>query len=520
MIQIKNVTITHKKDLRVLLEGVSFTLGDQDRAVLIGEEGNGKSTLLAWIHDPHLIEDYAIAEGERILNGGTTGYLPQELPDTVKSLTAYEYFSASPAFLDASAGELSDMARSLGFEESFYYEDRTLRMLSGGVRIRVELARLLLEKPSVLLLDEPSNDLDLASLDCLEDVIRSFPGPVLFISHDEVLIRDCANMIIHIEQIRKKTKSRVSVVHADYDTYLQQRGLAIEKQTQEAKADQRAKKERDERYRRIREKVARAQNTISRQDPYHAALLKKKMHTVKSLGERFAKQDEDMTQMPDTEDAIYFSLNGRAMPASKIVFSIDLTELHAGNDPKAPVLARNIHLEMRGPEKTVLIGANGCGKSTLLRAIRKELEGRTDLSVQYMPQNYEDLLPMDKTPVDYLCKDGSREEQSRIRTFLGALKYTADEMDHEIRELSGGQKAKIFLLKMSLSDADLLLLDEPTRNFSPLSGPVIRQMLSAFPGAILAISHDRLFLTEVADRILMLTEDGLVPIEGDEISTF
>lgn len=516
MIQIKNVTITHKKDLRVLLSGVSFTLQDDDRAVLIGEEGNGKSTLLKWIQDPSLIEDYATGEGERILNGARTGYLPQELPKDKQGFTVYEYFSGEPSFLEASPSELADVARKLSFDETFYYEDKTLSMLSGGERIKAQLARILLSRPNVLLLDEPSNDLDLATLDDLEEVIRDFPGPVLFISHDEVLIRDCANMIIHIEQVQKKTKSRVSVVHADYDTYLSLRGEAIDKQTRDAKQDLREKKARDEKYRRIREKVANAQNKISRQDPYHAALLKKKMHTVKSMGARFEKEDQDMTAMPDVEQAIYFSLNGQAMPASKIVLDVTIPELHAGNDPEGEVLARDIHLQMKGPEKAVIIGANGCGKSTLLKEIYNEVKDRTDLSVQYMPQNYEDLLPMDETPVEFLCPDGMKDEKSRVRTYLGSLKFTAQEMDHAIQELSGGQKAKLFLLRMSLSDANLLLLDEPTRNFSPLSRPVIRRMLSAFPGAILAVSHDRLFLTEVADTILLLTENGLQPIEDPE----
>ena len=114
------------------------------------------------------------------------------------------------------------------------------------------------------------------------------------------------------------------------------------------------------------------------------------------------------------------------------------------------------------------------------------------------------------TPVEYLDKSGDKEERTRIRTYLGSLKYTADEMDHPIRELSGGQKAKILLLKMSLSGSNVLILDEPTRNFSPLSGPVIRKLLKEFPGAVISISHDRKFINEVCDKVYELTEDGLI----------
>ena len=117
------------------------------------------------------------------------------------------------------------------------------------------------------------------------------------------------------------------------------------------------------------------------------------------------------------------------------------------------------------------------------------------------------------TPVDYLAQTGDKEERTRIRTYLGALKYTADEMEHRISQLSGGQKAKIFLLKMSLSGANVLILDEPTRNFSPLSGPVIRQMVKEFPGAVISISHDRKYIAEVCSRVYRLTADGLKTME-------
>ena len=149
------------------------------------------------------------------------------------------------------------------------------------------------------------------------------------------------------------------------------------------------------------------------------------------------------------------------------------------------------------------------GKTTLLHQIAAQLLNRTDISAEYMPQNYEELLTLSMTPVDFLDRTGDKNERTRIRTYLGALKYTAEEMEHTIAELSGGQKAKLLLLKMSLSGADVLILDEPTRNFSPLSGPVIRQVLQEFPGAVISISHDRKYMEEVCDKIYRLTENGL-----------
>ena len=191
----------------------------------------------------------------------------------------------------------------------------------------------------------------------------------------------------------------------------------------------------------------------------------------------------------------------------KTVIEYELSKLVTPDGKR--ILAEGIHLKIKGSEKICMIGANGAGKTTLLKKIAEELLNRNDIKAEYMPQTYEDLLDLDVTPVDYLDKTGDKEERTRIRTYLGSLKYTPDEMEHPIRELSGGQKAKVLLLRMSLSGANVLILDEPTRNFSPLSGPVIRKMLREFPGAVISISHDRKYIEEVCDKIYQLNPNGL-----------
>lgn len=509
MIQVKNLNVVHKKDLRTLIENFNVVLNDGDKAAIIGEEGNGKSTFLQWLYNPQMALEYCEASGERIAQGQILAYLPQELAllDSKKSI--YEYFMEEQAFFEKEQNTLKRLAREFGFPCDFYYSDQQMGTLSGGEKVKTQLLRILLKDPDALLLDEPSNDIDLNTLKWLEQFILKWEGIVLYISHDETFIENTANTIIHMEQICKKTKCRHTVAHMPYKQYVQERLAQFKKQEQIAASDMREKRAREEKYRRIYQSVEYAQDSITRQNPAKARLLKKKMHAVKSMGRRFEREYKEMAKMPESEDAIYFKIGcGEAeIPLGKTVIDFSLEKLYTPGGTK--VLAENISLHIRGPEKICIVGKNGAGKTTLLQKIKDELLGRQDICVEYMPQDYAKILNLDITPVDFLCKSGDKEEQTKIRTYLGALKYTPDEMNHAIRQLSGGQKAKIFLLKMSLADVNVLVLDEPTRNFSPLSGPVIRQMLKGFPGAIISISHDRKYIGEVCDKVYRLTQTGL-----------
>lgn len=509
MLQIKNLNIVHKKDFRIILENFNCVLNDGDKAVIIGEEGNGKSTLLQWIFCPDMIVDYCEAAGERMLQGQKPGYLPQELPAQDCRKSIYEYFLEEPMFLEQTPKELNRMAKEIGLPVDFFYRDQHMGTLSGGEKVKAQMLRILLSKPDILLLDEPSNDIDLETLEWLERFILGWKQIVLFISHDETLIEHTANAVIHIEQIKRKTQCRYTAVHMPYLQYRQERLQQFEKQERMAENERREKKIRDEKYQRIYQSVEHAQGSISRQNPGKGRLLKKKMHAVKSMGRRFAREEERMTEMPEEETAIFFKLGNEEskIPMGKTVIEYSLDKLYTPDQER--VLAENIRLQIRGSQKICIVGTNGAGKTTLLHKIAEDLLDRTDIHAEYMPQNYEELLDSSITPIDFLDASGDKEIRTRIRTYLGALKYTADEMNHTAGQLSGGQKAKLFLLKMSLSGANVLILDEPTRNFSPLSGPVIRKMLKEFPGAIISISHDRKYIDVVCDKVYRLTEKGL-----------
>lgn len=506
MLQINHLTITHKRDLRTILEDFSFVLNRGDKAVVVGEEGNGKSTLLKWIYDPALIAPYADVEGTRTTRFETMGYLPQELPAAEKEKTVYEFFSARDSFLDASPRTLASLGARLGLADDVWYSQQRMGTLSGGEKVKLQIAALLLAEPDILLLDEPSNDIDVETLEQLETLIRDWAGSVLFISHDETLIENTANRVVLLEQLRRKTASRCTVANMPFAQFMAERAAAFAKQAQLAGSERREERKAMEKFRRIQQSVEHAQENVSRADPSTGRLLKKKMASVKAMERRYAREHEEMTDYPEQESPILIRFHTeRAMPAGKTVLDCKLPELRCGER----VLARNVELMVRGPEKVCITGKNGAGKTTLLRTIAGELLTRDDLHACYMPQDYEELLNLDETPVDYLAPSGDKDELTRVRTYLGSMRYTAEEMYHPIRALSGGQKAKLLLLKMSLVDADVLILDEPTRNFSPLSGPEIRALLRAFPGAIVSVSHDRKYIAEVCDKVYRLAEDGL-----------
>lgn len=513
MLQIKHLTIRHKKDYRILLEDFNLCINQGDKCALIGEEGNGKSTLLKLIYAPEMAEDYVEYEGEILRTGERFGYLPQELPDSQRTKTIYEYLTESDVFYDKNPGELAQLCAKIGFPLERLYSEELLGVLSGGEKIKVQLIRLLIEEPTMLLLDEPSNDLDIETLIWLEGFIQNCEIPVLFISHDETLLERTANRIIHIEQLRRKTTPRCTVIYTDYQDYIANRSMQFEKQEQEARNERRAYDKQQEKFRRIQQKVEHQQNAISRQNPHGAALLKKTMHRIKAYEARFEKEFENMTEMPEYEEAMFTKFgNQTPIPNGKVVldFTLDTLSVPTSGDSQEPmILARNIHLFIQGPEHICITGKNGCGKTTLMRILAEQLLQRTDLKAAYMPQNYEELLDLEQTPVEFLS-DGSKESISMMRTYLGSMKFTADEMTHPMRELSGGQRAKVMLLYLDTSGCDVLLLDEPSRNFSPLSNPVIRRMLADYQGAIISISHDRKYITEVCDKIYELTEGGLV----------
>lgn len=503
MLQIEHLTITHTKDLRVIVSDLNLCLHAGDRAAIIGEEGNGKSTLLKLIYDPDSVQDYVQFEGR--VSPGTThiGYLPQSLAPEEAAMSAAEFWDQG---YPADPGQAAKLLKRLGLSREMAGDCRPMATLSGGERVRLRLAKLLALEPELLLLDEPTNDLDLQTLQWLEDFLLNSTVPILFVSHDETLLERTANVIVHLEALRRKNLPRCTVARVGFRDYMESRDRKFLHQAQVSQWEHRAFQEKMDRFLRIRNKVEHQQSTISRQDPHGGQLLKKKMHTLQSMERRFAQEKERLTQMPELEEAIFLRFPETVnVPRGKTVLDLTLPVLETGGK----TLSRDIRLKLVGPEKVGIIGDNGCGKTTLLRAISEVMGSRSDLQMAYMPQDYGDILDEELNPVNALNPTGDPARATKIRQYLGSVRFTTREMSHPVGELSGGQKAKLFFLGMILDEAQVLLLDEPTRNFSPLSAPVIRKILAQYGGAIISVSHDRRFLEEVCQTIYALTPEGL-----------
>lgn len=249
--QIKNLTITLKKDQRKIIDDLTFSINENEKIALIGEEGNGKSTILKAISNESENLEYANVKGE-ISKDESTIYVPQILN------AAYLEKSVEELLYDeeSSEADVSEFYKILNqFELEIYDLTRILKTFSGGERVKILISLAISRNPSLLILDEPTNDLDFKSIEALEKIVKNYNGKIIFASHDTRFIQNVANKIMHFELIENKTKSRVNISSNDYNTYVQNREEAIKIQTQRAKNDEARMNEKEERWRKVHDKV-------------------------------------------------------------------------------------------------------------------------------------------------------------------------------------------------------------------------------------------------------------------------
>ncbi len=497
MLEIKDLKIENHE--QTILDQVSFIVHDHDKLAIIGEEGDGKSTLLKAIMG---LCTYATVTGMINTHGKRLGYLKQTMSEHDFKLSVFHYLFCDMDDYYQKMDLFYRICQQLDWNLDIF-SSLQVRDLSGGEKVKLQLCRILLTEPDILLLDEPTNDLDLETLSWLEQFINNDARPILFVSHDELFLEHTANCILHLERIHKKEIPKATFTRCDYFTYVTSRMHMLEKTTQVAHAERRKQKKQEEKLQQIMNKVEYQQETISRSNPHGGRLLKKKMKNLKAQERKL--ENRNMTEVPDVEEAISFFFPEVNIPKEKVILKLSLEELKVENH----VLSHSLELEVRGPKHVVITGKNGVGKTTLLKYIAQVLKDRTDIKVGYMPQNYDEVLSGFDTPISFLLEHHPQIPVYIVRKWMGNMNLKREEMVGDMIKLSGGSKAKLCLLKLMVDDCDVLLLDEPTRNVSPLSNPVIRKALKQYQGCIISVSHDRKYIEEVADTVYLLEQDGI-----------
>ena len=507
MIKINHLTITQNKDLRDLVSDLSMTIQDGEKVAIIGEEGNGKSTLLKTLMGEAL-PDFTI-RGDIQSDYQSLAYIPQKLPEELKKKSLHDYFFLDSLDLDYSI--LYRLAEELHFDSNRFASNQEIGSLSGGEALKIQLIHELAKPFEILFLDEPSNDLDLETVDWLKGQIRKIRQTVIFISHDEDFLSQTADTIVHLRLVKHRKEAETLVEHLDYDCYSEQRKANFVRQSQQAANDQRAYDKTMKKHRRVKQNVETALRATK--DSTAGRLLAKKMKTVLSQEKRYERAAQAMTQKPLEEEEIrLFFSDIQPLPTSKVLIQLE-KNLSIGER----ILVQELQLTVRGQEKIGIIGPNGVGKSTLLAKLQQLLSTKREIALGFMPQDYHKKLQLDLSPIAYISKTGEKEELQKIQSHLASLNFSYPEMQHQIRSLSGGQQGKLLLLDLVLRKPNFLLLDEPTRNFSPTSQPQIRKLFATYPGGIITVSHDRRFLKEVCSSIYRLTEHGLEVVDLEDL---
>lgn len=498
MLHIQNLTITHQNDLQELIKDLNLLLNTGEKLAVIGEEGTGKSSLIKAIVQPDMLASYARLTGTITNKFHLIGYLPQELEKETLKWTVTDFLYREVDYGHFDFNLLYKYAGLFNLDlNRFETHHQTLSSLSGGELLKVQLLKILAINPDLLILDEPSSDLDLETLQWLEGFICHSEKTILFISHDESLLTRAATAILHLELLKRRTVPRATYFKGQYESYKQERKERFEHQLQIARKEREEHSKKMARHHRIHQSVEHAlRNT---HDSTAGRLVAKKMKNILSQEKRLTKEGENLTEIPQDMDAIaLFFSEIQTIPASKKILFWENKILSTG---------QTIDLQIRGQDKLVITGKNGIGKTRLLKEILKTLQARRDISVGYMPQYYEEEFVENETSLSFLRPVADEE---KARSLLASLKFTSQEIKHSVHDLSGGQKAKLFLARMVLAGNNVLVLDEPTRHFSPTSQPLIRQVLTDYPSAIISVSHDRFFIEEVVDIEYHLKENTLV----------
>ena len=389
--------------------------------------------------------------------------------------------------------EMIGILNSMAFDESFY--NKKISSLSGGERTRLALAALLLEKPDILLLDEPTNHLDIGTLKWLEQYLEAYRGTIMIVSHDRYFLDRTVNRIFEVEN------HKVYSYQGKYSDYAAQKKLRRETELRAYNNQQREIARQEEMIRRMKQ---RGTEHLAKR----AASREKRLDML----ERIERPESEMGKMK-----INFKEN---FPSGGDVIMAENLEKSFGRGTEHRELFHGVNLDIKRGERICILGTNGVGKTTLLRVLLGELTPdagylKIGHNVAFGYYDQGQLLLSDANTVLEELKESYRlYTDTEMRSILGRFLFRGEEVFLPVGSLSGGEKARLSLLKLMLSGANTLILDEPTNHLDIESKEVFEEALMEFPGTVIVVSHDRYFLQRIPTRILELTQDGVIEYLG------
>lgn len=506
---------------RALYENANMFVKPKDKIGLIGLNGRGKSTLLKIINGEYKIDSGTVSKS----NDCTIGFLNQDLlsyqtDDSILTVAmgAFKEVVDIERQLEAIIKKLEteysdDLVEKMSkLQEKFDHLDgysiqskaeevlegigfttadlhRPLKQFSGGWRMRVMLAKLLLEKPSLLMLDEPTNHLDLPSIEWVENYLRNYDGAVIIVSHDRTFLDNVITKTVDV------TQQQLVTYEGNYSFYLQEKELRQEIQ-QGAYENQQQKIRQTERFiERFKAKATKARQVQSR---------------VKAL-----ERMDMIEEVVDDTAAVNFRFKFKQQPGRYIITLKDVSKSYGPLE-----ILKNTSINIERGDKIALIGANGKGKSTLLRIIAGEepIDGERVMGFNviraFYAQHQLESLHVENEILEEMLQAGSGKPEQELRNVLGCFLFSDEDVFKKIKVLSGGEKSRVALAKTLISEANFLLLDEPTNHLDFISENILIQALQQYLGSFVVVSHNRHFVSQVANKIWYIEDKQIKEYPG------
>ena len=378
----------------------------------------------------------------------------------------------------------------LGF--SIEDADKLVGNFSGGWQMKVALGKIILQKPDLLLLDEPTNHLDLETIFWLEEYLSSLKIAVIIISHDRYFLDKLCKKIIFVD------RGTSEIYNGNYSFFVEQKSLNEESQNKAYQLQQKEIELQKRYIDRFRASATRSSQAKSRE---------KQLKKISKIEAPIAKSKSPVFNFPECPRS------------GKLVLNIKNLS-HSFEDK---ILFLDINLKISSGEKIAILGPNGCGKSTLLKIIMKKISpeigeinlGKHNIITSYYEQNQAEALSLDERVIDLICNKSPEWSQKKVRTFLGGFGFQNETVFKYIKQLSGGEKARLALALMIINPSNFLLLDEPTNHLDLQSKENLELAIKNYKGSLLIISHDRYFISKVANKIIEIKDSKLFSYDGN-----